>query len=97
MGSNQDQDDDSSEEEKPLPNIKKLQHINQINKTRKSRKRKLEKALVSIRKKELQKHKAENFNFSALHLLNDPQGNKEKKNKKKKFHISFIHLLIHFF
>ncbi|CAG8441936.1 3288_t:CDS:10 [Rhizophagus irregularis] len=78
LGSNQDQDDDSSEEEKQLPNVKKLQHINQINKTKKSRKRKLEKALVSIRKKELQKHKAENFNFSALHLLNDPQGFSEK-------------------
>ncbi|GES75836.1 protein SDA1 homolog [Rhizophagus clarus] len=78
LGSNQEQDDESSEDERPLPNIKRLQHVNQINKTKKSRKRKLEKALVTIRKKELQKHKAENFNFSALHLLNDPQGFSEK-------------------
>src|SRR5256885_6463158 len=78
LGSNQDQDDDSSEDEKVLPNIKRLQHINQINKTKKSKKRKLGKALVTIRKKESQKHKAENFNFSALHLLNDPQGNRKK-------------------
>ncbi|RIA84781.1 SDA1-domain-containing protein [Glomus cerebriforme] len=78
LGSNQDQDEDSSEDEKVLPNIKRLQHINHINKTKKSKKRKLEKALVSIRKKESQKNKVENFNFSALHLLNDPQGFSEK-------------------
>ncbi|CAG8496890.1 7275_t:CDS:10 [Funneliformis caledonium] len=77
LGSNQDQDV-SSEDEKELPNIRRLQHINQINKTKKSKKRKLGKALSTIRKKELQKHKAENFNFSALHLLNDPQGFSEK-------------------
>ncbi len=88
LGSNQDRDDDdSSEDEKELPNIKRLQHVNQINKTKKSKKRKLEKALLNIRKKELQKHRVENFNFSALHLLNDPQGNDKKK--KIKFLIRF--------
>ncbi|CAI2165612.1 1718_t:CDS:10 [Funneliformis geosporum] len=77
LGSNQDQDD-SSEDEKEIPNIKRLQHINQINKAKKSKKRKLDKALSTVRKKEIQKHRAENFNFSALHLLNDPQGFSEK-------------------
>src|SRR6266496_2067747 len=101
LGSNQDQDDDSSEDEKVLPNIKRLQNINQINKSKKSKKRKLGKALVTIRKKESQKHKAENFNFSALHLLNDPQGNRKKiiqlfffkkKNRFKKKFISFFRI-----
>jgi hypothetical protein len=54
--------------------VRRLQHVNQINKKKKSKTRKMEKALATVRKKDRQKQKAENFNFSALHLLNDPQG-----------------------
>nr|CAG8497302.1 5525_t:CDS:10 [Entrophospora candida] len=79
LGEDENQDDDSDNNvEVDLPDIKRLQHINQINKSKKSKTRKLEKALSTIRKKERQKHKAENFNFSAINLINDPQGFAEK-------------------
>lgn len=57
-----------------VPDIKRMKHINLINKKKKSKLRKMEKAMVTVRKKEKNKNKAESFNFSALHLLNDPQG-----------------------
>ncbi|CAJ0827818.1 6652_t:CDS:10 [Entrophospora sp. SA101] len=80
LGSNKENQDDDSDNnvEVDLPDIKRLQHINQINKSKKSKTRKLEKALSTVRKKERQKHKAENFNFSAINLINDPQGFAEK-------------------
>ncbi|CAG8581659.1 1983_t:CDS:10 [Paraglomus brasilianum] len=77
LGSNEDEESGSSSED-DVPDIRRLQHVNQINKKKKSKARKMEKALANVRKKEKQKHKAENFNFSALHLLNDPQGFAEK-------------------
>ncbi|CAG8634185.1 11438_t:CDS:10, partial [Racocetra persica] len=63
---------------KDIPDIKRLQHINLVNKTKRSKLKKLEKAMSIIKKRERQKNKKENFNFSTLHLLNDPQGFSEK-------------------
>ncbi|CAG8472071.1 24088_t:CDS:10 [Cetraspora pellucida] len=57
---------------KDIPDIKRLQHINLVNKTKRSKLKKLEKAVSIVKKRERQKNK-ETFNFSTLHLLNDPQ------------------------
>ncbi|KAG9292268.1 hypothetical protein G9A89_009080 [Geosiphon pyriformis] len=79
LDTNRDSDDNSSDsDEGEVPDIKRLQHINSINKKKKSKTRKMVKALALVKKKAKQKHKAESFNFSALHLLNDPQGFAEK-------------------
>ncbi|CAG8450448.1 5354_t:CDS:10 [Acaulospora colombiana] len=79
LGSNQENYDEySDDEEINLPDIKRLKHINLINKRKKSKLRKLEKAMATIKKKDKKKHKAERFNFSAFHLLNDPQGFSER-------------------
>lgn len=73
---NQDEEDEEedSNDEKSFPDIKRLQHINKINKSKRSKLKKLEKTTSSIRKKDKKRHRPESFNFSALHLVNDPQG-----------------------
>ncbi|RIB06449.1 SDA1-domain-containing protein [Gigaspora rosea] len=79
LGSNnENQDEDSEDDDQDIPDIKRLQHINLINKTKRSKSKKLEKAMSIVKKRERQKNKRENFNFSTLHLLNDPQGFSEK-------------------
>lgn len=63
--------DSDSEDEKVNP--KHLLLADRVNKKSKKRKKKLERAKKLI-KKNKKKHKPETFNFSALHLVHDPQG-----------------------
>jgi len=77
LGSNEDQDDDSDDEE-DLPDLRKMQQANLHNKKTKAKARKIDSVKKKLHKKERSKGKAESFNFSALHLLNDPQGFCEK-------------------
>jgi protein SDA1 len=72
LGSNDNDDDDSDDED--AVDLTSMQHSNTVNRKTKSRKMQLEKAKASIRKKERARNRAEHFNFSALHLINDPQG-----------------------
>lgn len=76
LGANGKKDDHDSDDD--LPDLKKLDHQSHINKKTKSRARKREKAIASIKKRASKGKKAEVFNFSALHLINDPQGFVEK-------------------
>ncbi|KAJ3114522.1 Protein SDA1 [Phlyctochytrium bullatum] len=69
-----DKDDDDDD----APDINAMKHRQQINKKRSSRKGEVEKALAAVKRKERQKARAEVFNFSALHLINDPQGFAER-------------------
>ncbi|KAJ3192667.1 Severe Depolymerization of Actin [Irineochytrium annulatum] len=77
LGTNDSKDADA-DEDAAAPDISALKHRSQINKKKGSRKSEVDKALASIKKKERQKARVEVFNFSALHLLNDPQGMTEK-------------------
>ncbi|KAF9970165.1 Protein SDA1 [Actinomortierella ambigua] len=76
LGHNEDAEDSDDEEE--LPDIKALQHKQLVSKKTKAKQKHMEKMLATLRKKQKAKKKAETFNFSALHLLNDPQGFTEK-------------------
>ncbi|RUS20386.1 SDA1-domain-containing protein [Endogone sp. FLAS-F59071] len=77
LGKNEDAEDEDKEKDN-APDLRKLQNANLHVRKTKARARKYETALIKVQKKERQKGKAENFNFSALHLLNDPQGFTEK-------------------
>lgn len=55
-----------------------MQMANLHNKKSKSKDRKMDAARKKVKRKQKKGEKAENFNFSALHLLNDPQGFAEK-------------------
>ncbi|KAI9202331.1 SDA1-domain-containing protein [Polychytrium aggregatum] len=75
LGKDKEEAPDSDNEDVDMD---KLLHQKRINKKTKSRKGQVDKALASIKKKERSKSRNESFNFSALHLLNDPQGFAEK-------------------
>ncbi|KAF9394975.1 Protein SDA1 [Podila verticillata] len=76
LGNNEDGDD--SEDEDELPDIKAMQHKQNVSKKTKSKAKQMDKMITTLKKKQRAKKKAETFNFSALHLLNDPQGFTEK-------------------
>lgn len=70
-GSDSDSDDDQ------VPNAKEVLMANRFNKKTRKRDKNLSK-VKSIIKKKKNKEKAPTFNFSALHLLHDPQGMAER-------------------
>ncbi|KAF9161929.1 Protein SDA1 [Mortierella sp. AD011] len=76
LGNNEDGDE--SEDEDELPDIKAMQHKQNVSKKTKSKAKQMEKMVATLKKKSKAKKRAETFNFSALHLLNDPQGFTEK-------------------
>ena len=63
----------NEDEEQEDDDLTQISFKNQVNRKTKSRSGQYEKALLKIKKKERQRNKVENFNFSALHLINDPQ------------------------
>ena len=83
LGSDTPEEVKDSDSESEDENIKarKLITSNQVSKKTGKKQRKLEKALTLLRKTK-KKQKAEHFNFSAIHLINDPQGFAEKLFKK---------------
>jgi protein SDA1 len=76
LGNNEDEGD--SEDEEELPSIKAMQHRQNVSKKTKSKAKQMDKLVAALKKKSKAKKRAETFNFSALHLLNDPQGFTEK-------------------
>ncbi|XP_043254488.1 protein SDA1 homolog [Colletes gigas] len=71
----QKSDDSDSDSE---PNIKEIIMSNKVNKKTKKREKQLAKAKQVLAKSKKKATKAPGFNFSALHLIHDPQGFAEK-------------------
>ncbi|KAJ9606643.1 Severe Depolymerization of Actin [Cladophialophora chaetospira] len=84
-------EDESSDEEDV--DMGKLKHQLGVNKKSKKTERKLEKAAAAVKKKEKKKSQPHPLNFSALHLLHDPQGfaetlfSKHLQNTKSKLNL----------
>ncbi|KAI3647695.1 hypothetical protein MP228_007916 [Amoeboaphelidium protococcarum] len=68
-----DSDDEDSDGGNNLPDIKQLKFRSVVSKKAKGNKKALQKAMKVVKRKQNAQSKAESFNFSALHLLNDPQ------------------------
>ena len=68
----EEQEDDSSDEE--ALDIGKLKHQMGISKKSKKKARIMENAVATVKKKERKKKQPHPLNFSAFHLLHDPQG-----------------------
>ncbi|KUI55255.1 Protein sda1 [Cytospora mali] len=68
----EEMEDDSSDEE--TVDIKKLQHQHGINKKTKKKAKQFKAAVEKVKKQERKKKAPHPLNFSALHLLHDPQG-----------------------
>ncbi len=79
LGKDEDQNDDSDSEsdDDNTPNAQEVWMANRVNKKTRKRKRILERTKQVI-KKSKKKDKAVSFNFSAIHLIHDPQSMAEK-------------------
>ncbi|KAI7850372.1 SDA1-domain-containing protein [Circinella umbellata] len=76
--SSNEEKEESEDEDEDIPDLKRMKQASVYTKKTKARSRRLETVKKRISKKAKNKTKAESFNFSALHLLNDPQGFAEK-------------------
>lgn len=85
-------EDESSDEEAGI-DIGKLKHQAGINKKSRKTKKSLEEAVKKVKKTEKKKNRPHPLNFSALHLLHDPQGfaetlfSKHLQNSKSKLNL----------
>lgn len=70
--------DDSDSDSDDAPNIKEVMMANKVNKKSKKRDKQLKKAKTLFIKSKNKRSKAPQYNFSALHLIHDPQGFAEK-------------------
>lgn len=66
--------EDSSSDEEETVDMNRLRHQMGINKKTKKRDRDLKRAAATVKRKERKKNAPHPLNFSALHLLHDPQG-----------------------
>ena len=88
----EEMEDESSEEEDTV-DMGKLRHQAGVNKKSKKAGRKLAQAAATVKKKEKKKGQPHPLNFSALHLLHDPQGfaetlfSKHLQNTKSKLNL----------
>ncbi|NXJ80472.1 SDA1 protein, partial [Trogon melanurus] len=95
IGRDEDEKKDSdSESEDDLPTARDLMIRYATNKKTTKRKKKLEKAM-KVLKKQKKKSKPEVFNFSAIHLIHDPQDFAEKllkqlENCKERFEVKMM-------
>ncbi|XP_014295711.1 protein SDA1 homolog [Microplitis demolitor] len=79
LGTDPDEkNDDSSDSDDDAPDLKGVMMANKVNKKTKKREKQLKKAKQLFAKAKNKKSKAPQFNFSALHLIHDPQDFAEK-------------------
>ncbi|KAG0166866.1 Protein SDA1 [Apophysomyces sp. BC1034] len=76
LDTNREEDNESEDED--MPDIRKMTQANIYSRKTKAKSRRLDAAKKKVKRKNTAKGKAESFNFSALHLINDPQGFAEK-------------------
>ncbi|XP_011299489.1 protein SDA1 homolog [Fopius arisanus] len=69
---------DDSDSDDDTPNVKEVLMANKVNKKTKKREKQLKKVKQLFVKSKKNKSKAPQFNFSALHLVHDPQGLAER-------------------
>ena len=70
----EEKEDSDSDKEEPKKTAKELTLSHRVGKKTKKRKKKLDRALDAVKKHKKKKTSVEAFNFSALHLIYDPQG-----------------------
>ena len=78
LGGDQEREEMDDESEDEAVDIAQLKHQQGINKKTKKRAAELKKAASMVKRKERKKNAPHPLNFSALHLLHDPQGFVEK-------------------
>merc|ERR1712130_357609 len=77
LGSDEDNEEEDSDDEDDLPTLKEVTMANKFNKKTRKREKYLEN-IKKAHKKKKKKNSAPSYNFSALHLIHDPQEFAEK-------------------
>ncbi|TPX49924.1 hypothetical protein SeMB42_g01473 [Synchytrium endobioticum] len=75
---NERPDDSDDDEATETVDVNSLKHTLHVSKKKRSQKARMGRALATVKRKQRARNRAENYNFSAIHLLNDPQGFAEK-------------------
>lgn len=94
-----DEEDESSEDESDdnEPDLKAAIMANRVSKKTKKRSKQLENVKKLYKKSQNKKKKAPSFNFSAIHLINNPQGMaedlfKQLQDGNERFEVKLLHL-----
>ena len=95
LGNDEEEEEEDSDDD-DVPDIKDVKMANKVNKKSRKRQRFLENVKKAHKKKK-KKNQVESYNFSALHLLHDPQGFAEKifkkmESLKEKFEVKLLYL-----
>lgn len=73
-----DKEDSDSDQELDQSAIRRMLHASSVNKKTMKKKQKIEKAMATLKKQKKKRKNTSAVNFSALHLINDPQGFSER-------------------
>ena len=95
LGNDEDEEEEDSDDD-DIPDLKDVKMANKFNKKTRKRQRFLENVKKAHKKKK-KKNQVESYNFSALHLIHDPQGFAEKifkkmESLKEKFEVKMLYL-----
>ncbi|XP_053694729.1 protein SDA1 homolog [Sabethes cyaneus] len=97
LGTDEQNEKDSEEDSDKEVDLKGIMMVNRINKKTKKRKKQLEAAKKLYNQAQKKKSKAVSFNFSAIHLIHNPQGMAENLFKQlqdgnERFEVKLMHL-----
>lgn len=92
-----DEDEDDSNDDGEEPDLRSALMANKVNKKTKKRKKQLDSAKKLYVKAQKKKSKAPVFNFSAVHMIHNPQGMAEDlfrqvQNTNERFEVKLMHL-----
>ncbi|XP_070506935.1 protein SDA1 homolog [Chironomus tepperi] len=97
LGTDEDDENSGSETDDNEPDLKAAVMANRVSKKTKKRTKQLENVKKLYKKSQNKKKKAPNFNFSAIHLINNPQGMaedlfKQLQDGNERFEVKLLHL-----
>ncbi|GAB0096330.1 Protein SDA1 [Sergentomyia squamirostris] len=92
-----EQKEESDSDSEPETDIRNALLVNKVNKKTKKRMKQLEQAKKQYKKAKKKKSAAPSFNFSALHLIHNPQGMaenlfKQLQSSNERFELKLLHL-----
>lgn len=97
LGKDEEEESDESGSDDNEPDLKAAIMANRVSKKTKKRSKQLDNAKKLYKKSQNKKKKAPTFNFSAIHLINNPQGMaedlfKQLQDGNERFEVKLLHL-----
>lgn len=97
LGRDEDEESSDSDSDNNEPDLKSAIMANRVNKKTKKRSKQLENVKKLVKKSQNKKKKAPSFNFSAIHLIHNPQGMaedlfKQLQDGNERFEVKLLHL-----